>query len=381
MSGLGLDHIFSGWWFRAVVVVIAVQLSVATARLVARDLRRVRRRRGPASPDPTVVRDARTLAEALKEAGYRRVHRSTDTVRYVRHLWGYAGPALLHAGMLAAILAVLLNSLTVSSGGLNLAEGQSVTRGTPLEAPRPGPLAAAPALPETLRFDALTVTYWPDGQPRAIVGTYSLVQPGGATPVIVAANEPVTVAGTRFFQSSDVGYAFGVTLGGGTDSVEQRLLELPLPESASEPSYLDTELESGDLLRAKVVHDPTVPGGAPVLTLRLMRGDDVIGEQSFDSTGTAMFGDTSVSVDIATRWSVIILERTRGMGLLFASFFAALAGAMLIYGATPRELTLIKHNDGTVSADWHAVRFARLYADEERMLREAATGAKEGSGE
>lgn len=378
VSGLGLDHVFTGWWFRAVVIVITAQLTVATARLVARDMRRVRRGRGPASPDPTVVLDARTLSTVLQKTGYLRVRRSVGSARYVKHLWGYAGPALLHAGMLAAILAVLANSLILSSGQLKVTEGQSVTRGTPLEAPRHGPLAAAPALPETLRFEAIAVTYWPGGQPRSMAGTYSVVRPGVASPVTVVTNEPVTVAGMRFFQSTDVGYSYGVTLGRGTDTVEQRLLELPLPASASEPSYLDTELENGDLLRAKVVHDPTVPGGAPVLTLRLMRGGDIVGEQSFDSTGTAMLGDTSVSVDVATRWSILVLERTRGMGLLFASFFAILAGALLIYGATPRELTLVKHDDGTVTADWHAVRFARLYANEERMLREAATGTKEG---
>lgn len=378
---LGLGHVFSSWWFLAVCMLISVQLAVAVTRLCARDLRRIRRERGPASSDPATVRDAPGLADALGVTGYRRIRRSATTARYVKHVWGYAGPALLHVGMLVAILGTLTNSLTLSSGSLVVFEGATVTRGESLVNPRYGPLADPPVLSQTLRCDSVNITYWSNGEPRRIEGLYSILASGGGQTVRVATNAPRVIDGVRIFQDSRVGYAYGVTLTrSGAAPIKQRI-DMPLPESSDVPSYLDTLLENGDLLRAKVVHDPEVPGGDPVLTLRLVRGDDVVGEQSFDSTGTAMLGDTSVSVDVATRWSILVLERTHGMGLLFAGFFAILAGAMLIYGATPRELTLVKHDDGTVTADWHAARFARLYASEERLLREAAIGGKEGSGD
>lgn len=377
---LGLDHVFAGWWFRAIVAVAAAQLGLATARLIRRDWRRVRRNRGPASRCSFIVMDGLSLAEALKRAGYVRLRVSPESERHVKNVWGYAAAGLLHAGMLSAMLGVMLVSLTASSGVLTLTEGATVSSATALEGARQGPLASGPLLPYAVHLDRIDISYWPNGEARRISGTYSIIRPGKTETLVVSTNAPVVVDGLRLFQDSRVGYGYGLTVERDGTTMTPRLV-LPLPESAEAPSYYDTELENGDLLRAKVVHDPTAPNGAPVLTLRLMRGDDLLGEQSFDSTGTAMLGDTSVSVDVATRWSILAVERTRGMGFLFASFFAILAGAMLIYGATPRELTLVKHDDDTVTADWHAVRFATLYANEERMLREAAAGAKEDGGD
>lgn len=377
---LGLDHVFAGWWFRAIIAVAAAQLGLATARLARRDWRRVRRDRGPASRSSFIVVDGLSLAEALKRTGYVRLRVSPEAERHVKNVWGYTAAGLLHAGMLSAMLSMMFVSLTASSGVLTLTEGATVSSAAALEDARQGPLASEPLLSYAVHLDRIDISYWPKGEARRISGTYSIIRPGKTETLVVATNAPVAVDGLRLFQDSRVGYGYGLTVQRDGVTMTPRLV-LPLPESADAPSYYDTELENGDLLRAKVVHDPTAPNGAPVLTLRLMRGDDIVGEQSFDSTGTAMLGDTSVSVDVATRWSILVLERTRGMGLLFASFFAILAGATLMYGASPRELTLVKHSDGTVTADWHAVRFARLYASEERLLREAASGAKEDTGD
>ncbi|MGB4441639.1 MAG: cytochrome c biogenesis protein ResB [Coriobacteriia bacterium] len=370
---LGLDRVFSSWWFLAVCALISVQLTGAITRLCTRDLRRIRRDRGPASADPMTVRDASRLAVALKAAGYRRIRRSATTARYVKHVWGYAGPTLLHLGMLAAILGALMNSLTLSSGNLVLLEGATVAQGEPLGSARYGPLADPPVLSQTLRCDGIDITYWPDGEPRRIEGLYSIVRLGGDQSFRVATNAPLVVDGVRFFQDSRVGYAYGVTLMRGETTTKHRL-DLPLPESGDSASYIDTLLENGDMLRAKVTHDPSAPMGDPVLTLRLVRGEDIIGEESFSSTGAGVLGDTEVSVDIATRWSMIALERSRGAGMLFAGFFIILLGAALIYAATPREFTLVGQEDGTATADWHAARFAALYAAEERALRAAASG-------
>lgn len=377
---LGLDHVFSGWWFLAVCVLVALQLGGAVTRLSARDLRRIRRERGPASSDSVTVRDAAGLAAALTAAGYRRIRRSRTTARYVKHVWGYAGPALLHLGMLTAILGALINSLTMSSGTLVVFEGATVTQGEQLGSARHGLFGNPPALTQTLRCDGIDITYWPNGEPRQIEGLYSIIRPGGEEAVRVATNAPLVIDGVRIFQDSRVGYAYGVTLTRGAETIKQRV-DLPLPESGDSPSYVDTLLENGDMLRAKVTHDPAASAGNPILTLRLVRNEDIVGEQPFSGTGSGVLGDTQVSVDIATRWSMIALEQSRGIGILFAGFFIILLGAVLIYAATPREVTLVRREDDTVIADWHAVRFSALYANEERMLRIAAAGAKEDDGD
>ena len=375
-SKLGLDHLFSGWWFRAVAALISLQLLAAVARLWARDMRRIQRPRGPASPARMTVLDPSGLADALRMARYRRVHRSVTQSRYVRNLWGYLGPTLLHVGLLTAMVAVLVNALSISTGNVAVFEGATLSQGTSLANAQEGPLGRAPVLEQALRCDAIDIAYWPDGSPREIAGQYSFVGPDGEGVFRVATNAPVVIDGLRIFQDTRVGYAYGVTLWRAEQTMKWRI-DLPLPESGDAASYADVQLENGDLLQAKVTHDPAAVDTRPVLTLRLVRNGEVIGERSFDDTGSGEIGDTTVSVDVAARWGIISLERSHGMGLLFAGFFAILAGATLIYAAAPRELTLMKHEDGTVTADWRAARFATLYANEERALREAATGTKE----
>lgn len=373
---LGLNHLFTGWWFRVITLISAVQLSLVMVRLARRDLRRIRRTRGPASRGSFCVRDADGLRRALRRVHYVRMRTSPAVERYVKNVWGYLGPVLLHLGMLLAIVSILITSLTVSSGVLTLAEGATVSSATTMEDVRRGPLASSTLPSWALRLDDITIDYWPNGEPRRIAGTYSVIKPGTSTTVIASTNEPVIIDGVRIFQDSRVGYGYALTLTQG-DIVMTPRLTLPLPGSADEAAYADVRLENGDVLRAKVVHDPDVPDGAPVLTLRLVRDDRVVDEQRFAGTGAAILGDTSVSVDAATRWSVVALQHNYGMTPLFGSFFVILLGATLIYAAAPRELTLMKHEDGMVTADWHAVRFATLYESEERALREASIGMKE----
>jgi len=377
---LGVTHLFSGWWFRAIILLAAVQLLFATVHLVRRDVRRVLRARGPGSAHPIAVSDSGAFAAALARQHYRRVRRSARIERYVRNPWGYAGPALLHAGMVTALAGGLLVYMTTSSAVLTLLEGDTVLSGIPLDDGLRGPLADSIVLDDALTLQSLDVTYWPDGGPRGICSTFLLGTSEEGRKITVGSNEPITVNGLRIFQDPRIGYAYGVTLDR-NGKVTKRRLDVPSPESAAKPSYLDVGLENGDLLRAKVVHDPTQSDGAPVLTLRIMRGQDIVGDQSFSGLGSGMIGDTEVSVDIITRWTVVVLEESHGMGLLFTSFFVMLLGAGLIYMATPRELTLVKREDGTVTAEWHAVRFSALYESEERSLRAAATGCKADEGE
>lgn len=369
----GPNQLFTGWWFRPLALVASLQLLVATVRLFGRDLRRIRRSRGPAGRAPFNVKDADGLRRFLRLLRYVRMRTSPATERYVRNVWGYLGPGLLHLGMLAVILSVLLLSLTTSSGVLTLTEGATVSSAVALEDAREGPLGPSALLTSAIRLDDIEVEYWSDGEPRRVTGTYSFIAPGASETVRASTNKPAYISGLRVFQDPRVGYGYGVTLTRDDNAMTSRLV-LPLPGSADDPAYVEVQLDNGDMLRAKVTHDPRAPDGNPLLTLRLERGGSVVGEQTFSGTGVGALGDTSVSVDIATRWSIVALERSYGMTALFVSFFGVLLGALLIYTATPRELTLVKHVDGTVTADWHAARFAALYAAEERALRAAASG-------
>lgn len=359
------------WALRVVAVLAALQLATATTLLAARDIRRAFRARGPGAREVIRVRDQASMIRALRSASYIRLRRSPDTVRYVRNVWGYAGPCTLHLGMLVVMCGVLVASLTQSSGTFVAYEGESIPAGTVPASTERGPLASPPALTRPIMLDHLDVTYWPDGAPRRIAALVTLETADGGRELEVGVNDPGGVSGFRIFQHSTFGYAFGITVTRGGVGERYRF-EIPVPAERDAASYLDTTLDSGDMLRAKLVHDPSTPTGAPLLTLRLVRGGVTLGEAEYAATSSAVLGDTEVSVDVVKRWAVFSLQRTRGMGLVFTGFFLIFAGAVLTYAFTPREVTISRSSAGGVVAEWHAVRFPLMYGSEVAALRRAA---------
>lgn len=323
-----------------------------------------------------MVEDEPALAAALRTLRYRRVRHSVSVARYVRNPWGYLGPSLLHAGMLLAMVCILVVTLTRSSGLVAILQGETLQAGTLLQSAERGPLGEESVLRGDLTLERLGFAYWSDGSLRAVDGAYTESSNGAPRTLSVTTNHPRTVDGTRYFQDQRVGYAFGVTLTQGK-SVFKKRLDLPLPASADAPSYFDMQLPNGDLLRAKCYHDPASSDGSPQLTLRLVRDGEILGEHSLVNATSARFGDVDVTLDFQTRWSVLVLERSRGYGALFVSFFIIFLGASLIYAAPPREFTLTKGADGVTTADWHAVRFDTLFRDEENRLRAAAAAKDE----
>lgn len=370
---LGADRIVTTPVFRLLVAIAALQLLAVTIRIARRDVRRLKRERGPAT-EPFDVASPAALAAALGAMRYLRVARTSTVARYVKVPWGYAGPALLHAGITFALACVLLVSVTDSVGLVMIFEGETMAAGTPLDAAEQGPLGAETVLLEDLTFEGLDLRYWPDGSLRGVTGDYRV--PSAEEPFALTVNEPRVVGGVRYFQEQRVGYVFAVTLT--RDGAPERLrLDMPLPPSATEASYLDRPLLSGDILLAKCMHDPASADGSPELTLRLMRDGEVLAEQSFATTSAATMAEYDATLDIVSRWSAVSLERSRGYGLLFASFLVIGLGAFLIYAAPPREITLTRRPDGAIVGEWYAPRFAELYAHERQRLRD--TAAEDGS--
>ncbi|MBS3973315.1 MAG: hypothetical protein KGZ89_00370 [Actinobacteria bacterium] len=369
---LGLNRVFTMWWLEVIAAIASLQLFAATVIMIRRDFRRLTREIGPASAYRFSVASPEDLSSALSQLGYVRLRKSTKTTRFVCHPWGLVGPSLLHFGMCVTVVSVLLVALTNSSGLMEFFEGEPpMPEGTPLEVPQQGLLADPPVLPGDFGLRELQITYWENGQPRTIIGDYSLTVDGRQTLVELVVNEPRMIDGVRYFQEHRVGYAFALTVTAGEEATLHRL-DMPLPPSQKEPSYLDTDLGNGDLLQAKVYHDPQVPGGSPELVLRLKRAGQVIGQQSFAQTSHAMVGDIDVRIDAMRRFSTVSFDRSIGYEPMFFSFVVIFIGSLLVYLTPSREITLIKHEDGTVVAYWHAARFANLYIEEYNKLQTAA---------
>ncbi|MEN6431052.1 MAG: cytochrome c biogenesis protein ResB [Coriobacteriales bacterium] len=371
---LGLDRVVTTWWFRVLVTLATAQLASVVAYVAPRDARRVVRSRGPASHDPFVVDDEQALVRVLRHQGYRPVGRGEPKRRYLKNGLGYLGPTLLHTGMLLAMLGVLVVTLTRSVGLVTMVEGQTLPQGAVLEDAVRGPLGAPAVLPYTLTLAGMYAEFWDNGEPKTYVGTYVVDDGLHAERVDVQTNHPAVLQRMRLHQEQRIGYAFFVTLEG--SPTPQRLrLDLPQPLSPEQATYKDRVLESGETIRAKCTVDER-RREPPVLTLRLARGGQTVGEARFERSAREELGTYTATVDGIRRWSIVTVEQSRGYGLLFSSFFVVFVGAVALYALVPREITLSRSSDGRMVASWYAPRFASLYSHERESLRAAAQGER-----
>lgn len=373
ISTLGLDHVVTTWSFRALVCVALLQIVCATLRITRRDIRRLVRPRGPAGERFEVV-DAGALSREVKRRGYVRVRRSPAASRFVKHPWGLLGATILHAGLLLAGLGVVIVTLTRSVGLLTLVEGQTLPKGSALADPSHGPLGPAAVVPKTITLERVIARFWDTGEPRRYTGVYVIGDGPKAARLEITTNSPRTFEETRYHQEGRVGYAFFVTLSQPHDAQKIRL-DLPQPQSPTEPSYVERALPDASVLKARCdVDEPA--GSQPRLTLRLLRQGRQIGEASLTEGDAAKIGAWSVSLDGVRRWAVLTIDQSRGYGLLFSSFFVVFAGGVLLYVSVPRELTVYRREDGSVWADWYVPRFHELYRSELDSLRGAAEGGR-----
>lgn len=371
LVAVGLGDVFRTWWFLAIAALAAVQLALVTVRLAARDVRRLRRTRGPAAGEAVAVADTPALERVLHSERYVRMHHCEAGGRWVKHPWGYLGPSVLHAGMLLAMIAVLVMSLWSSKGLVSVAVGEVLPAGTTLDAAEQGLLGDEAVLPAQVTLDDLQVTYWGDGEVRSIRGTYTLGEGASMRTFAASVNRPVVVEGVRYFQDQRFGEAYFISISRNGE-LEKRRLTLPQPTGSDTRSYQDVTLANGDVLRAKLTVKPGT-SESPLLTLRLVRDDEILGEASFEET-SAVLGDTSVTIDFQSPWTVLVLERGGAMWLFGLAAFTIFAGALLIYLTPPRELNVVVREDGRSEAFWYAARFGSILVAEADRLRCAAEG-------
>jgi len=362
----------------AVVAVGFLQLLWATAAILQRDRCRLRgspKERRSCTGARFEVPELAVFAKVLRDQGYRRTFSSVSDARFVKHRFGFLGATVLHAGLLLAGVGVAAVSLTQSTGLLALVEGATVPAGSPLGDPSRGWLGAPAVAPVDITLERVDASFWPTGEPRRYVCTYVLSGAAGWRRVNLAVNAPRRIDGVRYHQENRVGYAFFLTVDGSSGSTKQRL-DMPQPPSASEASYLTRQLPDGTVLDAKCEVDE-VAGAQPVLTVRLTRDGTRLGQATLSEGDAATVGPYRISADAVFRWAVLTIDRSRGYGILFPSFFVIFLGGVLLYGFVPREVTVWKAEDGTVWADWYAPRFADWYRDELKALERAARGEAE----
>jgi len=308
LDRLGMFDVFGSAWFTAIYLALLTALTaclVPRARAFARLLRARPPRSGAALSryrNTATFDSALPLEQALAVAGRvlrRRRFRVAvhgDSVAAEKGYLREAGSLLFHVSFLLLLVGLAYGKGWGYRGQVTLVEGETISNTrVNYDAFTPGRWYGPEQLPQfSLRLDDFSNSFWPSGQPREFASRLTAVDAEGRTQrQKVGVNRPMTVDGTRVFQS-DYGYApvVKVTLNrpGGKSTVPQDGPLLTLRDQPTEVSNgavklpmldpqvgLDVTMFTGFRLtqgpdgRAEIGNDPRLVN--PLLVVFPWRGD------------------------------------------------------------------------------------------------------------
>ena len=384
---LGLHRIYTHPAFALVLTGVTVSLALSTWNqcLIAWQ-RTFHSDRGITGsecfPVPGTATDScRTLAAN----GYYRQRISGGNVLLVRHPWGYWGNALLHLGMVVTIAASLLIALTQQRGVFQLAEGAIQHPYDPLLIEEHGLLAKQLILPESLRLDRITYSFWPTYGVRQVASTLAFLSDGGtAETKTVEINSILIHRGIHFYQGIEFGHAFFVEVTGPSGFNQVFQLQIQHPEIPDKPSYNDFQdlLGNDYLVRAKYLVDAekkSFDNVNPLLTLRLDRQGKEVGQLPMQMGGEGAIGPYKFYFRAFAPWSRLIVVKLTGMPGIFFGFFIICLGGILHYFTPPREAWVCETTGVGTEVCWRATKFADFYLDELASLKKTL-GCEENNG-
>lgn len=370
---LGLDHVFSTWWFASLSSVFVVSLILSTIDQFALSRARMRQPPSPGGGGVALRLSPAMVEQVVASEGYRRVASGPAGTRHVRFWLGYWGTSLLHAGMTVAAIFALVYVLTEHRLLLRVESGVTAALDPGTLASRRGFLARPLPIPATVRLYALTPEFGVEDHLVDLGSALVFTDAGGdATDVRVAINDLARYRGLRVYQRNAFGHAFVLELRSAERDPFAVTLQLGMPRRRDEPSYGELALDgTRALLKAKYFANAdrrTLLPSDPELTLRLYEGDRLRGELSLRRGQSGRLGPYEVRLADVAWWTEILFEGSRGTAGIFAGFALLLAGSALTFVSIPREVVVRPSESGS-TVKWRATRFAELYEQErERIL-------------
>ena len=363
-DALQLDRVFSSWWSLLGLVIFFLSMSIATGRMLV--LAR-RRWRGvvPGRPTPLDGTTFETTIAAAKSLGYRQVSSSADGIRFARHRIGWWGPALMHLGMVVALVAGIVSSGFDAHGVLDFSVGEIHRPGDEYLYQESGLLGGPPQVGSALRLDGVEAELWETGEVRFLTAVISVLGEDGVwTRYESSANEPLAIGSYMVYVSpTEFGDASFVQFSG--DEVPDLALRLEFPETpAGQVTYFNAQPPDWPLIESRLdpsgVRDDSE--GKP-LAIRIQEGD-VIHQAALAIGETAEFGPYSATLVAQADWARLVVVRPVWIEAIFLGFAIICLGSLMIYLYVPRELYLVHDEDGHPAYSWRAARMPRAYVDE-----------------
>ncbi len=343
-AALGFFHVFSAWWFTALLALLAVSIVVCTLDRTPRLWRSARDVRvvqpdvfyDPTLPDRAVIAGglaADDVRASLRRARFRvREAEGEAGIRYLygdRHQNAKLFTLITHAGLVGFILAAAITSRAGFEAGLLLPEGQALpvdsigsiglvsVKNMGFTAPRD----------ETGRFTDFTTD----------LAVYRAGQEIARK--VIRVNDPLEAAGYTFHQNF-FGPAADLTLRDGAG----RLLwagPVPLDEVNAGRPYgrftipgrdegIELLLDAADGQAPLLVMLGFRPvGTAPDGTLQVET--TFVGGAEPGRTYAAPDGDLSITFEEVTAYSGVIVKRDPGASIVWISFLLLIAGLSLTF--------------------------------------------------
>lgn len=368
-EGFGLDHVHTAWWFAAILSIFTISLLLSTMEQVRTSGRMASAPLPPAKVEGEKVSvSAEELAGIMGQAGYRRMKGAGGVIRFARHPWGYWGNSLFHAGMALVIVSSLVIVMTEKRGLLHLFEGETYTPGVPWLSEESGILAGPFVLPAPVRLDRVGAEFWETDDLKQLTMEISFWGPDGPPERgLLAINRTLDWGSLRVCQDQTFGSAFFVEFTTPDGVKHGEILQIHNPSGREKAGYGNFRFSWAPyLLKAKYYADyarRTIVSEEPLLVLRLMDGDRVVGERSLRKGESGVLGPYAVKLVKSSRWGGLIFADITGMSGIFLGFSIIILGGALNYFTPPREFRAVKTETGFLVA-WKGTRFEEFYMEE-----------------
>jgi len=365
VGALQMDHVFSSWWFLVGLALFTLSLSAATWSMISRASSRYR----GGGLDPHTLLEgvsAEEIALRAEAAGYHEVPGAGGMRRFARHRFGWWGSALMHLGMVVAVIAALVSSAFAGSAIVDFSVGEVREPGDAgYLYKETGPLGSVPEFGTPVRLDRIDPVMWPTGEVKSLEAQISVLR-GSDTwePFSASANYPVSVDGYVVYVSpGEFGDAAFVELSaeGLPDSPVR--IEFPMV-AAGEPSYSEVMPDGWPVVEAR--WDPEMTRGDKPLALRVVAGE-TIHQVVLEEGESAEFGPYSASFEFEGQWARLIIVRPVAVNVIFFGFGVIALGSLMIYVFIPREIVMAEEGVG-VRYGWRAARMPHAYHEERDQI-------------
>lgn len=382
-SWVGLDRVYTTWWFLALAGTFIISLLVSSWDQYLFALRKTRQAGAGADPGVRLAGSREVFVAALRSRGYLPIGGDVPGSRLVRNPWGYWGSFLLHLGLSLTVLCALVYVGTEHRVLLRAIQGEEIYLAGESFAEEKGVLAGKLPLPAAVRLDSFSPSFWDNDQLRGLASEITFLESPGTGPrLAIGINDNVRYRGMLVYQRNRFGTAFLLRLVDPRGNVSDEVLYLQQPGGRRLAGYGEASVGAGRYtLKGKYFADTkrqTVLPVNPELTVRLLEGAIVLGEAGLKPGEGKKVGPYWVTLEKVRWWGEYVLDGGRGTAGIFAGFGLILFGVVLTYFATPCVVTL-REEGGKLHAFWSTARFNDLLKEERDRV--VALARKEDSDE